>query len=1027
MIFNTEKEFEDELISTLIRYGWSDNILTYPTENDLIENWRQILSRNNSGIDQLNDMPLTESEMQQVLDQVNNLQTPLKVNEFINGISFHITRDNPDDKAHYGKEVSLKIYDRNEIAGGKSTYQIARQPIFHAKKELLNSRRGDLMLLINGMPVIHIELKKNGVPVSQACEQIAKYAHEGVFTGIFSLVQIFVAMEPEETLYFANPGRNGFNPAFYFHWADKNNIPMNDWTEVVENLLSIPMAHKLIGFYTIADDTDGNLKVLRSYQYHAANAIADKIKQTDWADSNQLGGYIWHTTGSGKTMTSFKAAQLIADSNKADKVIFLTDRIELGVQSLNEYKGFADDDESVEETENTADLLGKLTSQNTRSKLIVTSIQKMSNIAKEEYATERDLEIINSKRLVFIVDEAHRSTFGDMLISIKKTFPYAIFFGFTGTPIFDENSKKSNTTVSVFGNELHRYTIADGMRDGNVLGFDLVFAPTYNIEEVRESVALHEAGAQSIADVYENEKKIATFELWMDHEAKSDLQVEEKVPASYFNTDEHRTEVVKDVKKHWPHLSSKNKFHALFATSSIAEAIAYAKLFRDLAPEIKSTALFDPSILNEEGAIAKEDGLVEILTAYNNLFGQTFNIPNYALFKKDVANRLSHKGAYKGMKENSEDQLDLLIVVDQMLTGFDSKWLNTLYLDKTLEYENVIQAFSRTNRIYNKHLKQFGTIKCFRYTNRMKESIRDALKLYSGDIPTQLFVDHLVQNIQKMNACYAEIKYIFDSEHIENFASLPKSKEAQAKFSKEFSNLEKTLEAARVQGFDWYQIEYDNDEEVDSIAVDIDEDTFNVLLQRYKELAKEKDGDDDDVDIPIEIDSYIANIDTKRIDFDYMNSHFERFIEQLNNDSQEDLNAILCDLHRSFASLSQEEQMYADIIIRDAQAKSLQIRDSWKLSDYITHYMKQAENKTIDEIVQAFGINRDFLKEMTSLHLTEQTINVNGRLSELVNTLDLDLARNYFESQGQKVPPFKIRARVQSILTDYIINGKLNL
>ncbi|MCI5147757.1 MAG: type I restriction endonuclease subunit R, partial [Candidatus Electrothrix sp. AR3] len=337
---------------------------------------------------------------------------------------------------------SRKIYDRQEIAAGQSRYQIVQQPQFTKKSKMLHDRRGDVMLLINGMPVIHIELKRSGVPVSQASRQIEKYSAEAVFSGLFSLVQLFVAMEPQETLYFANPGIDGtFNKDFYFNWADFNNEPINDWKAVASTLLSIPMAHQLIGFYTVADDSDGVLKVMRSYQYYAANAISDKVSKTDWADKERLGGYIWHTTGSGKTMTSFKSAQLIANSKDADKVIFLMDRIELGVQSLDEYQGFADDNESVQATENTGVLITKLKSTDPANTLIVSSIQKMSNIKEEDGLQSHDIDLINAKRMVFIIDEAHRSTFGDMLITIKNTFPSAVFFGFTGTPIHEENQK----------------------------------------------------------------------------------------------------------------------------------------------------------------------------------------------------------------------------------------------------------------------------------------------------------------------------------------------------------------------------------------------------------------------------------------------------------------------------------------------------------------------------------------------------------------------------------------------------------
>lgn len=421
--FDDELKFEAALIELLhTRYGWEKEVLVNPTEEQLIANWAKILFENNRSADRLGEYPLTEGEMQQIVEQINVLRTPLRLNGFINGKTVSIKRDNPNDTVHLGKEVSLKIYDRHEIAAGQSRYQIAKQPKFPTSSPIKSDRRGDLMLLINGMPLIHIELKKSGIPVSQACNQIEKYAHEGIFSqGLFSLVQIFVAMNPEETLYFANPGADGkFNPDYFFHWGDFNNEPINEWNKIAECLLSIPMAHQLIGFYTVADDTDGILKVMRSYQYYAASKISDKVARTRWADKNIYGGYVWHTTGSGKTMTSFKSAQLIANSKDADKVVFLMDRIELGTQSLIEYRGFADDSDSVQETENTDMLIAKLKSNAASDTLIVTSIQKMSNIQEDGSRNDHDIALINKKRIVIIIDEAHRSTFGDMLITIKK-------------------------------------------------------------------------------------------------------------------------------------------------------------------------------------------------------------------------------------------------------------------------------------------------------------------------------------------------------------------------------------------------------------------------------------------------------------------------------------------------------------------------------------------------------------------------------------------------------------------------------
>ena len=576
MIFNKEADFEEALIKMLSEKGWEKNVLKNYSEEDLLRNWADILFENNRDIDRLNDYPLTNGEMQQILDQIVILKTPVKLNGFINGKSVTIIRENPDDKVHFGKEVSLKIYDRREIAAGQSRYQIVQQPKFRTGSDILNNRRGDLLLLINGMPVIHIELKKSGIPVSQAYHQIEKYSREGAFTGIFSLVQIFVAMEPNETVYFANPGPEGkFNPDFYFHWADFNNEPINEWRQVASTLLSIPMAHQLIGFYTVADTSDGVLKVMRSYQYYAASAISDKVAKAKWEGNNQLGGYIWHTTGSGKTMTSFKAAQLIASSKDADKVVFLVDRIELGTQSLKEYRGFADERESVQATENTNVLITKLKSTNPSDTLIVTSIQKMSNIKSEDASlSAHDIEMINNKRIVFIIDEAHRSTFGDMLITIKDTFQTAMFFGFTGTPIHEENQKMKNTTATVFGDELHRYSIADGIRDKNVLGFDPYKVLTFKDRDLRKCVALDKARAKTEKEAVSDPRKSKVYYKYMDpskvgmvgsynKSGKYIKGIEDYIPNSQYTTEEHIKTVVKDIEENWLTLSRNIKFHAI--------------------------------------------------------------------------------------------------------------------------------------------------------------------------------------------------------------------------------------------------------------------------------------------------------------------------------------------------------------------------------------------------------------------------------------------------------------------------------
>ena len=903
------------------------------------------------------------------------------------------------------------------------------------------------MLLINGMPVIHIELKKSGVPVSQAANQIEKYAGEGIFTGLFSLVQIFVAMNPDETLYFANPGSEGsFNPNYYFHWADFNNEPMNDWKQICSTLLSIPMAHQMIGFYTVADDSDGILKVMRSYQYYAANKISDKVAKTKWQNDNQLGGFVWHTTGSGKTMTSFKSAQLIATSKDADKVVFLMDRIELGTQSLKEYRNFAgaglteqQKANTVQETEDTHVLVGKLRSTNPADTLIVTSIQKMSNISGDNDSLKKDdVEKINEKRLVFIIDECHRSTFGDMLLTIKHTFPKAIFFGFTGTPIQDENQKKMNTTFTVFGDELHRYSIADGIRDGNVLGFDPYKVLTFKDKDVREKIALEKAKAKDIQEALEDEDKKDVFLHFMNDvpmagyytsDGRYEKGIEDYLPNSQYRTETHQSMVVKDIAENWNTHSLYGKFHAIFATSSIPEAIEYYRRFKDV-PNLKVTALFDPSIDNNGGVKVKEDGLKEIVEDYNRMYSQDYTIPTFAKMKKDIAARLAHKKPYERIEKEPDKQIDLLIVVDQMLTGYDSKWINTLYLDKMLKYEGLIQGFSRTNRLFGKD-KRFGIIKYYRRPHTMEKNIEAAVKLYSGDRPFGLFAQRLPDNLNSMNYIFGQIKGLFEQAGVMNFEKLPKDDRECRKFAIMFRELNDYIDAAKVQGFIWDKLEYSfKDSDKDDISLDFDETTYLILAKRYKELFQPGGDGSNGGDIPYDIDGYLTTIDTEKIDSDYMNSRFEKYIKLLYADdaTAEELENAENELHKTFATLSQEEQKFANIFLHDIQSGDVKVEQGKGLRDYITEYLAKAKDDQIHRIASVLGIDEQKLREMMEVKITDSNINEFGRFDALKSTADKQKAKAYFEAvSGKKVLPPMVSGKIDKLLRDFIIKGGFDI
>ena len=1025
--FLKELDFEQALADLLPQHGWEPQVIKNPTEEILIKNWAAIIYNNNRDMNRLGDFPLTDSEMQQIITQVDNLKNPYEVNKFINGGQVMIKRDNQDDKINYGKEVYLTIFNAQEIRAGQSVYQIVRQPKFQTKHPLASTRRGDVMLLINGMPIIHIELKRSGVDVTQAVNQIKKYAHEGVFSrGIFSLVQIFVAMTPEKTLYFANPGESkNFSPSFYFHWADFNNEEVHDWKRIGANLLSIPMAHQMVGYYTIADDKDETLKVLRSYQYFAATKIWKRVCETNWDDHQHKGGFIWHTTGSGKTMTSFKSAQLIAKANDADKVVFLLDRIELSTQSADEYRGFANADDNVLDTEDTKNLVRVLESDDKDECLIVTSIQKMSRINTDNHIPQSTIDRINKKRVVFIVDECHRSVTGSgkesgsgMLLSIKTTFPRAVLFGFTGTPIFKENARGEMTTEVIFGDMLHKYTLASGIPDGNVLGFDLYREDTFPEHDIREAVALRAVEAESFEEIEKDKAKVEIYNKIM---TETDMLKIEDEAKSLYQSESHHMAVMNKIVEERPMLSHNGKFHAILATKNIPEAIEYYHLFKEHYPEYNVTAIFDDSIDNNGGGEYKEDAILEILDDYNKKFDTTFQQSTYAKYKKDVAKRLAHKMPYQHLEKDK--QLDLLIVVTQMLTGYDSKWVNTLYVDKLLQYVDVIQAFSRTNRLFGPD-KPFGIIKYFTRPNRMAKNIEDALELYV-DQPLSVFTDKLEANLEKINQAYITIEQLFKAEGIEYFATLPQAEASRKKFAKEFCEMTKWLEAAKMQGFLWEKTEYEFPHTNGWITVkmELDEQTYKILLARYRELFTKTGGGGSDDDV-YQLEAYITETGAGTIDAEYINSKFIKFVKNLytSGPGSEHVKAAQAELHNAFASLNQRDQRTAQRILHDIESGDLRLSPGKTIYDYIIDYQKRECDQQVYTLAEATGMNITKLKELVRKDTNEQNINEQGRFNELIKTLDKIKAIDFLKKvTGQDVPKHFVITNMSSLVRRFIL------
>lgn len=1033
MPFSLEKDFEDSLILKLteIDNQWSKSVLNYKTEKELIDNWAEILFLNNNTKDRLNGVRLSESEKQQLVNYVNNIGNPFDVNKLLNGKYIPLYRDNPLDTLHYGKSaIYLFLFDKDEIAAGRSIYQIARQPVFRLPEDVIGTRRGDLTLLINGLPLIHIELKRTGVPIQEACNQIEKYTKHGVFTGLFSFVQVFVAMNPEETVYFANPGRNKpFNPDYFFHWGDFNNKHINDWLEIASTFLSIPMAHRLVGYGTISDATDNTLKVMRSYQYHAAYKIYTRVlSRHDWDVPDMKGGYVYHTTGSGKTLTSFKCAQLIASSGKVDKIVFLMDRSELWKQTFDNYVNFADG-EDINDTSNVDVLKAKLKSDD-NNQLIVTSIQKMSRLVFDSpLIASTEISKIQKKKMVFIIDEAHRDVAGEMLANIKQTYPNAMFFGFTGTPIMLENAAAPEfTTEALFGELLHSYNILEGIRDYNVLGFKPIKVFTFDSDDLKDTVARLKIGIEKNTDLAGlSEDKFDEYQNWMN---KDMLDVEKEVSSSLYSEDasgaEHRRKVVADILDKWQVLSYRNLFHHILATSSIWEAIQYYRLLKNNDLGLTVTAVFDPHTDNSTADIWKDDGIVEILNDYNNQFDCHFDVAHYKSFKDDVCAKLAHKKPYENLNDPVERDkaINIVIVVNQLLTGFDSSWINVLYLDKVLVYEQYIQACSRTNRLYGPQ-KRYGIIKYYRNPYTMDKNADDALRLYVESGYQSVFASSFGTNLANINKNYREIKTIFVNNGIIDFSRLPTSEPDKKLFADLFNNMNLYIERAIPELFTWSQKRYDT-EDLGTIEIELDEYTYEILKQRYSELPRSAPTGQP---IIYDVKPYLMEVSSSEINKAYLESKFTEFIKDLTNGApRNEIESILSELRSQFAILSIEDQKTAEIILEDILSGNLKYESGKSFKDYIDDYNRSILKENIEKLCNAFGFDKIKLIKIMSYHLKETELNRYGRFDHLVETMDLNKAKASLEKMdGIVIPIFKVTQKAKSILKKFILEGGFDI
>ena len=586
-----------------------------------------------------------------------------------------------------GQRIWVEFLNRQQWC--QNEFQVSNQITVEGRKKC----RYDVTILINGLPLVQIELKRRGVELKQAYNQIQRY-HKTSFHGLFDYIQLFVISNGVNTRYFANNPNSGYK--FTFTWTDAANHPFNELDKFAVFFLEKCTLGKIIGKYIVQHEGDKCLMVLRPYQFYAVEKILDRVQ-----NSND-NGYIWHTTGAGKTLTSFKAAQLVSELDDVDKVMFVVDRHDLDTQTQSEYEAF--EPGAVDSTDNTDELVKRLQSN---SKIIITTIQKLNAAVSKTWYSNK-IETIRHSRIVMIFDECHRSHFGDSHKKIMKFFDNAQIFGFTGTPIFTENAVDGHTTKEIFGNCLHKYLIKDAIADENVLGFLVEY---YHGNEVVDND--NQARMEEIAKFILNNFNKSTFD---------------------------------------------GEFDALFAVQSVPMLIRYYKIFKSLNPKIRIGAVFTYAANNSQDdeqtgmgtgqyakvSVGEADELQAIMDDYNNMFGTAFTTENFRAYYDDINLRMKKKKA--DMKP-----LDLCLVVGMFLTGFDSKKLNTLYVDKNMEYHGLLQAFSRTNRVLNEK-KRFGKIVCFR---DLKNNVDTSIKLFSNSDNPEDIVRPPFEDVKKEYKCLA--------------------------------------------------------------------------------------------------------------------------------------------------------------------------------------------------------------------------------------------------------------------------------
>lgn len=981
-----EQQLIDKLCSEESQWTFRDDLRT---EEALWANFKYILEQNNKDI--LEDQPLSDIEFQEVKNSVSHASF-YEAGQWLIGENgeVHVTIHRNEKKLH------LLVLNNEHIAGGTSVYEVIHQYQSPKRVDTDQDRRFDVTLLINGLPLIHIELKNKNAHKGywDAFYQIKKYIGEGKFTGLFSNVQMFVISNETETKYFAPARASELNEEFLTGWVDSQNQPVHNYLEFANEVLRIPLAHEMVTKYKVLDAQKKQVLILRPYQIHAIEAMRKASKE------NQS-GFIWHTTGSGKTMTSYKATRnLLMDIPSLDKTVFLIDRQDLDLQTTTAFQAYAESDTiDVEDTDDVQILIKKL-SDGKRDMIVTTrqKLQYMINTRFNDHAlgkvgsrARQQRDKIRSLRIAFVVDECHRAVTPQTKRDIERFFSRSLWFGFTGTPIFASNKyeKKgdlSQTTEELYGPCLHNYTIKEAIREHSVLGFSIECLGPQGIKPEEEE--------------------------------------------QYYQTQKHMRNVLnvilnKSTEKFGLYNGSGRSYVAMLTVDSIAKAQDYYALLKKikcgedtlrineditklLPKDFPKVAITFSITENDESSKANQDAMKSILEDYNHMFGTSYTIEQLRAYNNNLNERLARK---KSFYLDRKQQIDLVIVVDRLLTGFDAPCLSTLFIDRPpMKPQGLIQAFSRTNRIFDTR-KQYGQIVTFRSPHEYKESIDAALKLYSrGDFSTVVAEDwdtvlqHFTATLRTLHtlAPHSEDALNLSREQKKSFVLCFRSLDHDFAHLKSFTCYTPTV----VERFDFSQDEYDD------------------YAANYKSIIEElndSESDDQTDNSPI-IDNYdLVAFDTFTVDYDYLVRLLQGVFDSVQSQDNSDSTVIqqkiiqLRDLTTHYADNNQKLSQIILDVLNDCEKDPSQF--AGKDASYLIY---QIRSKMIRKQVQEFA-NTWFLPyedvDFAVTHCKNGHINNPNQLKEKADY------SAYKRATDPALPKFKFHRQLITAFDDELMPG----